>query len=60
MIIFHDGKLARRQVDVINRGEHYTVVGSGLVPGEQLVTTPLGAIITGTEAEQVGRKKREQ
>ncbi|MEA3468646.1 MAG: efflux RND transporter periplasmic adaptor subunit [Thermodesulfobacteriota bacterium] len=59
VIIFHDGKLARRQVDVINRGEQYTVVGSGLVPGEQLVTTPLGAIITGTEAEQVGRKKRE-
>ncbi len=59
VIIFHDGKLARRQVAVINRGKQYAVVESGLVPGEQLVTTPLGAITTGTEAELVGRKKRE-
>lgn len=59
VIILHDGKLARRQVSVINRGEHYAVIDSGLVPGEQLVTTPLGGITTGTEARQVGRKGRE-
>ena len=32
----------------------------GVVPGEQLVTTPLGGITTGTEAEQASRKKRER
>jgi RND family efflux transporter MFP subunit len=60
VIILHDGKLARRQVSVINRGEQFAVIDSGLVPGEQLVTTPLGGVTTGTEAEQTGRKKRDQ
>ncbi len=59
VIILHDGKLARRQVSVINRGKEYAVVDSGLVPGEQLVTTPLGGVTTGTEAVQAGRNKRD-
>ena len=59
VIILTDGKLARRQVSVINRGKQFAVIDSGVIPGEQLVTTPLGAITSGTEAVQTGRKKRD-
>jgi RND family efflux transporter MFP subunit len=59
VIILADGKLARRQVSIINRGKQYAVIESGVIAGEQLVITPLGAITTGTEAVQTGRKKRD-
>lgn len=59
VIILADGKLARRKVSVINRGKQFAVIDSGIIPGEQLVITPLGAITTGTEAVQTGRKKRD-
>ena len=60
VIILADGKLARRQVSVINRGKQFAVIDSGIITGEQLVITPLGAITTGTEAVQTGRKTRAQ
>ncbi len=59
VIILDDGKLARRQVSVINRGKEYAVIDSGVLPGEQLVITPLGGVTTGTEAVQAGQKKRD-
>ena len=59
VIILHEGKLIRRQVSVINRGKEYAVIDAGLVPGEQLVTTPLGGVTTGTEAEQTGQQQRD-
>lgn len=58
VILLHDEKLVRRQVSVINRGNQYAVIGSGVVSGEQLVTTPMGGVTTGTEAVQAGQKKR--
>jgi RND family efflux transporter MFP subunit len=58
VIILDDKKLVRRQVAVIDRGKEYAVIESGVVPGEQLVTTPLGAVTTGTEAVKADRKKK--
>lgn len=60
VIILKDGKLERRKVSVINRGREYAVIDGGVLPGEQLVLTPLGSITTGTEAVVKGRGKREQ
>lgn len=59
VILLVDGKLERRQVSVINRGKQHAVIESGVISGEELVITPLGAITTGTEAVQTGRKKRD-
>ncbi len=58
VILLHDEKLIRRRVSVLNRDKQYAVIDSGVVSGEQLVTTPLGGVTTGTEAVQAGRKKR--
>ena len=58
VILLHEGKLMRRQVSVVNRDKQFAVLDSGVVSGEQLVTTPLGGVTTGTEAVQTGRKKR--
>jgi len=58
VIILTNGHLTRRQVSVVSRGKENAVIASGLQPGEQLVTTPLGAITSGTEAVQAGQKRK--
>jgi multidrug efflux pump subunit AcrA (membrane-fusion protein) len=58
VILLHDGKLVRRQVSVIDRDKQFAVIDSGLVSGEQLVTTPLGGVTTGTEAVQTAQEQR--
>lgn len=58
VILLHEGKLVRRQVSVIDRDKQFAVIDIGVVPGDQLVTTPLGGITTGTVAVQTTQEQR--
>lgn len=50
VIVFEEGTLQRKDVSVLWADDEYFVVDSGLSAGQMLVTTPLGNVISGTQA----------
>jgi RND family efflux transporter MFP subunit len=54
VVILEKGTLQRRDVSVLWHDEQHYVIGDGLKPGEQIVTTPLGQVISGTPATAEG------
>jgi len=51
VIIFKDGQLTRKNINVIWRDSHNTIADNGINAGELLVTTPLSTVVSGTEAK---------
>ncbi len=51
VILFRDNQLERRNVGLLWRGADEVVVDQGLAQGEQLVTSPVGSVVTGTRAK---------
>jgi len=51
VIIFKDSLLYRKNINVIWRDSHNTIVDVGVHPGELLVTTPLSAVVSGSKAQ---------
>ncbi len=51
VIVFAEGLLKRKTVDVVWGSNDAFIVDGGLSAGEQLVTTPLGNIVSGTRAK---------
>nr|WP_238486472.1 efflux RND transporter periplasmic adaptor subunit [Motilimonas eburnea] len=51
VIVFEEGLLKRKTVDVVWASNDAFIVDGGLNVGEQLVTTPLGNIVSGTRAK---------
>jgi len=49
--LLKDGKLQRQPVNVLWRNQQVSVIKSGLESGQQLVTTPLGQVTSGTAVE---------
>lgn len=46
--VVEEGLLQRRNIDIAWQNDSDAVIGSGLQPGEALVTTPLGQVTSGT------------
>lgn len=51
VIIFKDGLLYRKNINVIWRDSRNTIVDVGVHAGELLVTTPLSAVVSGSKAQ---------
>lgn len=51
VVILQDGLLQRKKVNIIWQDPHSFIIDSGVEPGQLLVTTPLGQVISGTPAE---------
>lgn len=56
IITYNDGVLTRKNVHVIWRDAQHTIVGSGLQLNDQIVTTPLNSVVSGTKAKIVQAK----
>ncbi|MDP2562699.1 efflux RND transporter periplasmic adaptor subunit [Psychrobium sp. 1_MG-2023] len=55
--LYQDGKLQRRDIEIGFQNESDALVTSGLSAGEDLVTTPLGQVSSGTAVQLKGSKK---
>lgn len=51
VITFKHGQLTRKDVNVIWRDSHNTIVDTGIHTGELLVITPLSSVISGSKAQ---------
>ena len=51
VIIFKDGLLKRKDINVIWRDSRNTIVDTGIHPKELLVTTPLSYVVSGSKAQ---------
>ncbi|RJG49439.1 efflux RND transporter periplasmic adaptor subunit [Motilimonas pumila] len=51
VIVFENGTLQRKDVSVRWADDEHFVIDSGLTAGQMLVTTPLGNVISGTQAK---------
>ncbi|WP_232784081.1 efflux RND transporter periplasmic adaptor subunit [Moritella sp. Urea-trap-13] len=51
VIIFKDGLLRRKDINVIWRDSRNTIVDVGIHSGELLVTTPLSSVVSGSKAQ---------
>ncbi|MEN8189033.1 MAG: efflux transporter periplasmic adaptor subunit, partial [Thermodesulfobacteriota bacterium] len=60
VFLFKNNMLQRQSVTVLNREGDFVVISHGLEPGELLVTTPLGSVVSGTRARLAGKAKRHQ
>lgn len=49
--VVKDGTVQRRPIEIAWQNDHEALIASGLQAGEQLVTTPLGQVISGTRAQ---------
>ena len=52
--IVEDGILRRRDIDIDWQNDNEAVVASGLMPGDELVTTPLGQVTSGIRVSVIG------
>ncbi|MDX2322356.1 MAG: efflux RND transporter periplasmic adaptor subunit [Moritella sp.] len=50
VIVFKDGQLNRKDINVIWRDSRNTIVDAGVYTGELLVTTPLNSVVSGRKA----------
>ena len=53
VITFNKGVLTRKNVNVIWRNAEHTIVDSGLLIDDQIVTTPLNSVVSGTKAKVI-------
>ena len=54
LVVDDDDRLRFRQVEVIKRGRHEVVVGSGLTGSERIVVSPLPAVTDGMLVRTIG------
>lgn len=53
VITYNKGILTRKNVNVIWRNAEHTIVDSGLAIDDQIVTTPLNSVVSGTKAKVI-------
>ena len=58
--VVDDGVLDRRRIDIAWQNEIESIVTSGLEPGEQVVTTQLGQVTSGTRVTVTGAAARDR
>jgi RND family efflux transporter MFP subunit len=54
--VVEDGILLRRDIDIIWQNDDDSVIGNGLEDGDNLVTTPLGAVTSGIRVSIAGEE----
>lgn len=57
--VVEDGALQRRELDIVWSDVDRAIVGNGLGSGDELVTTLLGQVTSGTEVAIAGQERRE-
>lgn len=58
--VVENGVLDRRTVDVTWQNDIESIVADGVLPGEQLVTTPLGQVTSGTRVTIAGAAEKDR
>ena len=58
--VVEDGVLDRRTIDVVWQNELESIVANGIVPGDQIVTTQLGQVTSGTRVQVAGAAERDR
>ena len=60
VFVVRDGILDRRRIEVVWQNDIESLVSDGVLPGEQVVTTQLGQVTTGTRVEVVDSLRRDR
>ncbi len=58
VLLLTDGKIVRRKVSVIQRGTERSIVNGSLTAGEELIITPLGSVVSGTQARHISEESQ--